>query len=152
MPSRGRRALLALLFSTSGCIVDGNYVVRGTVRAYGPDGSLKPVPGATVATDGGRGGGSRRVSTAEDGSFALEYRFGGLLLPFLSGNSNPDVIFSAPGYQRCRARLKRGRLEAGISRHGCGEKCSLGWGECCGMDAVLQAEPTHAQPQTVAPR
>lgn len=152
MPSRGRGALLAIVFSTSGCIVDGNYVIRGTVRALGPEGSLKPVAGAIVETDRARGGGSRRVRTAEDGSFALEYRFGGLLFPFLAGNSNPDVIFSAPGYQRRTARLKSGRAEAGISRHGCGEKCTLGWGECCGMDAVLQAEPAPAQMQPVAPR
>jgi hypothetical protein len=152
MPSRGRGALLAVLFSTSGCIVDGNYVIRGTVRAYGAEGSLEPVAGAIVETDGGRGGGSRAVKTAEDGSFALEYRFGGLLLPFLTGNSNPDVTFSAPGYQSRTARLKSDRVDPGISRRGCGERCNVGWGECCGMDAVLWAAPESDQPQPVPPR
>jgi hypothetical protein len=134
-------AIISVLIGAPGCIADGQYIIRGTVHSPEPDGKSKPVPGVRVSADGGRGGGSDPVVTGDDGRFAVTYHFGGVLLPFLSGNDNPDVRFSASGYETRTARLKSDRAESGISRAGC-TPCSEG--TCCGIEAILEPVGTAA--------
>lgn len=128
--------MIAALLGCPACIIDGQYVIRGTVSAPVAGGVLEPLPGAKVVADGGRGGGSKPVYTADDGTYVVTYSFGGVLLPFLAGNSNPDVHIAAPGYQSRTLRLRGDRDEAGVDRHECSE-CNMGSGTCCGLNAVL---------------
>jgi len=140
MPSLARvGAFLAFFIASSGCTAEGRYVIRGTLRGEGVDGAPAALSHGTVHADGGRGGGSRPVETGDDGAFTLDYGFGGLALPFLTGNDNPELIFSAPGYQTRTVRLRSDRTDSGISRAGC-TRCNEG--TCCGIDAVLQRART----------
>ncbi len=130
----GRAAAASLLLLLSACIMDGRYIVRGTVM--GDSGTVAtPVVGATVAvghTDGKTGNG--RARTSADGSYTTSYSFGGMF-PFVSG-ARPPVEFAAAGYRTCRVDLRSSTAPPGVTRRPC-DPPEKG---CFVLDVVLVSE------------
>lgn len=118
----------------SGCIYDGAYRVRGTVRGEAPEGS-RPIAGAAVATGAGPGGVAQSVvTTAEDGSYVATWRHGGLgFLFFVPGDGDPHLRFEAPGWEPRIVKLTGGAAEPGVARSPC-EPEERG---CFGIDVLL---------------
>jgi hypothetical protein len=113
----GRAGAASLLLLLSACIMDGRYLVRGTVMA--DSGAVAtPVVGASVTvgdTDGKTSNG--RARTSADGSYTASYSFGGMF-PFISG-ARPPVEFAAPGYRKCRVDLRTSTAPLGVTRRPC---------------------------------
>ena len=97
--------LCAPLLLLSACIVDGRYIVRGTV--VGETGTtVTPLDGASVAVGSGRSA-NARTRTSADGSYTATYRFGGMF-PFISG-ACPAVEFAAPDHRTRKVDLRGSR-------------------------------------------
>jgi hypothetical protein len=109
-------ASLALLLSA--CIMDGRYVVRGSVvTASGAE--VAPANGATVNVGhaSGEDFANGFARTSADGRYAANYAFGGMF-PFIAG-SNPVVEFAAPGYRTCKVDLRGASAPTGVTRRSC---------------------------------
>jgi hypothetical protein len=130
----GRAAAASLLLLLAACIMDGKYIVRGTVM--GESGTVAvPVVGATVVVghaDGKTGNGTARTSA--DGSYTTSYSFGGMF-PFVSG-ARPAVEFAAAGYRTCRLDLQSSTTPPEVTRRPC-DPPEKG---CFVLDVVLVSE------------
>lgn len=115
------RALAVAPLALCGCIYDGAYLVRGTVRGMG-GAAAQPLPAARVHVEptNRRTGVPAQAATAADGSFEAEYRFGGMRFLFFSGgDGRPRVTFSAEGYRSCTVPLRSEDATGGVTRRPC---------------------------------
>ena len=112
-----RQTGVALLMLLTGCIMDGRYVVRGTVVSdFG--GVTTPIAGASVAVGKNAGETTNgRAVTSADGSYAAYYWFGGMF-PFISCE-RPSVEYSAPGFATCTVDLRSSTPSPEVTRRPC---------------------------------
>ncbi|MBI5070130.1 MAG: carboxypeptidase regulatory-like domain-containing protein [Deltaproteobacteria bacterium] len=105
----------------SGCVYDGEYRIRGTVRgALGE--TVAPLQGARVEVVPLRpmNGAAVSAQTDADGFLQLIYRFGGMgPLPFVRPDGLPVATISADGYQACRVPIRSEDVPAGVSQRPC---------------------------------
>lgn len=126
MPSLRSWILGSCATILAGCIADGQYVVKGHLRAA--DG---PVEGAIVRVSGHgmNAGPAAACVTGTDGAFELQYRFGGIF-PFWSDGS-PRVEVEAAGFTPVAFPL-RGSDQPGVVRRECEPRA------CFDLDVALR--------------
>ncbi len=136
MDTRIRAAAAASAIALAGCSTSGVLLVRGVVRAEGPN--PEPLPGVAVQCRDGRDGtpGYSRATTLDDGTYRIEHRWSGTWFPWLKPKgADVYVEFFAPGYRR-RLVSARGRDEPGVARGDSGPFTRL--------DVTLVPEPPGA--------
>ncbi len=133
-------AMIPLLLLLSACVVDGQYVVRGTVLGA-TESEPTPITGALVSVGGaeeGRRFGAAR--TSPDGAYEAEYVFGGMF-PLVFG-AYPSVEYSAPGYRKRKLALRSEDAPPGVTRRPCEERS---FGRCFTIDVVLEPAAPAAE-------
>jgi hypothetical protein len=121
-----------------GCTSDGRYVVRGVVSGR-IGGVTEPLCGARVeiAARENRKAFPGSALTGKDGRYEAFYSFYGTAVLFWgTGDGDPFVAFSAPGYRTCVVQLRTDKTEAGVTR----QECVSPSGYCFGLDVVLAPE------------
>lgn len=124
--------------SLAGCIGDGLYIVKGHVRTKD-----EPVQGAIVRVSGsGKSAGPTEARvTGVDGSFELQYGFGGMF-PFSWSDGCPHVEVEAPGFTPVAFPL-RGAERPGVVRRECGHRSCF--------DLEIAVQPLAAGDHQVEP-
>jgi hypothetical protein len=130
-----RIKLAAVAVALSGCLYDGSYLVRGTVLGARRGGASQPIAGAQVSVSAEDGGGGDFGTTGADGSFELDYRWGGMM-PFTSGDGEPRLRVRASGYEERDVKLD-GEMPPGVTQR----PCTLGQRGCRHVEVVLAPEP-----------
>jgi hypothetical protein len=128
------------------CTAEGQYVIRGRIRAQRPDG-VGIIGNASAVVTGGRE--PTPVWVGRDGAFEAKHRFGMVWVLFvpLGDGFDPHIEFSAPGYRKVRVRVRGESAPEGVTRRPCDppEK-----GSHC-FDVVLAPE-VGQRPVPVRPR
>ena len=126
-----------VVLAISGCIVDGQYLVRGTVRSADP--ARSPVAGARVSIEEcvPRKEPRETATTDSRGAYELACRFGGTCFPRCPSVPDAPVEFAAAGHRPVTVKLLDAERSPGWSRARCdGERGRA----CYQLDALL--EPT----------
>jgi hypothetical protein len=131
------RAVQVATFSLaiSACIYDGSYLVRGTVLGA-RDGREEPIAGAVVSVSAKEGESRVMETTSADGTFELEYRWGGMM-PFTWGDGDPRLRVRADGYVERDVKLD-GEMPDGVSQR----PCELGRRGCRNVEILLAPAPS----------
>lgn len=82
-----------------------------------------------------------KVTTGDDGSYRVEYRFGGMgFLFFKPSDGDPHVDFAAAGYRTRSVHLRGRDSDRGVTRRPCDAQSAKRRGLCHGLDVVLEPE------------
>ena len=131
-------------FLAAGCVVDGQYLIKGRVVGWQDDAQV-PLENAKISVGPAGSLDERRpTGTRADGTFQLDYFFGGMM-PFVWSDGHPVVEVRAPGHRPCTARVRSDAFTPGVTRGRCPDNPG-----CFTIEVVLAPHDAGQGPGTTA--